>query len=68
LGTFKIKNLRTSNCVKGWGNVAPQQGKVRKRTCISFEVISFEVISFEVISFEVISFEVISFEVKIYFF
>jgi len=35
LGTFKIKNLATSNCVKDWGNVArarignTQQGKGR---------------------------------------
>jgi len=25
-GTFKIKNLATSNCVKDWGKVAPRQG------------------------------------------
>ncbi len=26
LVTFKIKNLATSDCVKDWGKVAPQQG------------------------------------------
>jgi len=32
LGTFKIKNLATSNCVKDWGN-CPRHGLGREAPC-----------------------------------